>query len=341
MHLPRFILHTLCQLFCRLLFWVLSLAFVLLAKAFGSVIPPLSGLTNIPVRTLVDSVIFTLAPLVYIPLSRSTFVLFDCVRLPDGDVVVEADNGTACFDSAWWSVFPLGFTCALLYIVGLPLYFGCTLFIRRHKLFDPQTTSRFGTLYRNWRRAYYWGEVANLGKRLTVVAAATFLSRHQVIQILIIVIVLGFSLGFVLKYQPYYVPAYNDVEVRLTACVVAIFLVGAGSYAERGSSSIDTFIFFATLTLVVALLVVSAHALVADVISIYHERNAGFIAASERQKRLVGVISNELADVEAGADVLKAAGDFLAVLDTASRGVESRHQRAGTISLGEMELEDL
>ena len=321
----------------------LVIAGVVLAK-FATFLAPFRNLGRVSVRTLFDSAVFTLAPIMYIPLSRSTFVLFDCVKLPNGDIVVEADNGVACFDSAWWGAFPLGFACALLYVIGVPAYFFSTLFVRRHKLFEPSTTSRFGALYRNWRRAFYWGEVANLVRRLLIVAAATFLSRHQTAQILIVLGILVSSLAALLRHQPFYVPLYNGIEARLTSCVIAIFLIGAASYSERYSTSTDTFLFVLTLLAILLLLGMSAHALAIDVYSLYRERSADFVAASERQKDLVAVISNELQDVEAGPELLHAAGEFLAVLDSASRGLEvhrSRSTARNSINLGEIEMDEV
>ena len=316
------------------------IAFLVGGKVLAHVIPFLSGLSSVPTRTLIDSVLFTVAPLLYIPVSRSTFLLFDCIRLPNGDYVIEADNGVACFDSTWWSVFPLGLVCAALYLVGLPGYFGTTLFVRKHKLFEAETTVRFGSLYRNWRRKFYWGEVASLGKRLVVVASVTFLSQHQIVLILVILAVLVTSMCLVSQHQPYYVPFYNGVDIRLTGCVCALFLIGACFYSQRSTSSTDTLLVVFTILAVIALVAVSIHALVVDVLAIRQERKGEIASAEDRQKRLMGIISDELLDVEAGPELLHAAGDFLRVLGSVSQatgpgGSEHRY------SVGEVEMGDL
>merc|ERR1711916_67879 len=157
-------------------------------------IPSIASLQDVAFRTLVDSVIFTLAPLIYIPMSRSTLILFDCIRLPNGDFVVESDLGVACFDADWWGVFPVGLLSLLLFVLGVALYLGITLWIRRNMLFEPEITIRFGTLYRNWRSRYFYGEIANLARRLAVVVVATFLSRYQLVQIILLTIILIVSL---------------------------------------------------------------------------------------------------------------------------------------------------
>ena len=291
---------------------------VVLKRVRGS-IPLLADLGVVSTRTLVDSVVFSLAPLLYIPIAKATFVLFDCSRLPNGDFVLDADNGVACFDGKWWSVFPVGLLAFVLYVVGVPVYFGSTIWVRRQSLFESETTARFGSLYRNFRRDYYWGEIANLVKRLGIVTIATFFSRHQLVQIGSLLTIFIASALFVNSRRPYYVPLYNAIDVRLTVVLIAVLLVGAGSYAERTSSSSQTFFFVATIGVVAMLCLVSLHALVTDVLSLKEERSSQFYSASQRQAELVQYISSELKDVEADATLLHAAGEFLATLDMAVR----------------------
>merc|ERR1711991_308803 len=110
--------------------------------------------------------------------------------------------------------------------------------------------------------------------------------------------------------------------------------------SERASSSSDVFLTACVIIIVALLLAVSLHAFVVDVISLWRERNALFVSASERQKHLVDVISTELQDVEAGAQVLHAAGEFLAVLDGTSRGLEVDRKRSSvSVVSGGVEIE--
>ena len=311
---------------------VLVIFFLLLIRCVAPYFAFIRNIGDVSISTSVDLVIFTVAPVVYIPISRSTFILFDCVRLPNGDIVVEMDNGVACFDGDWWAVFPIGLLSMLVYVLGVPIYFGFTLWVNRHNLFSPETTSRYGPLYRNWRRAYYHGEILNLCKRLVIVSAATFLSRHQYAQILVITGVLCTALVTVARFQPFYFPFYNGVETRLTACVVAIFLLGVTSYSQetRLSKSTNAFLSFCVVAVVIALFIVSIHALAFDIFSLQRERNDSTVAARHRQRLFMQQVGTELKDVEAGPEVLHAAGEFLAVLDSASRGVVESRRRSHT-----------
>jgi len=317
---------------------------VVVLKALNSIIPALEGLASVKVRTLLDTVLFSLAPLLYIPISKASLVLFDCSRLPNGDVVLDADNGVACFNSTWWRVFPLGLVAIFGYVLGVPAYFAYTLWSHRARLFDPLVTARFGSLYRNFRRDYYWGEIANLGKRLGIVVVALFFSKHQLGQIGFLLTILGASVIFVNSRRPYYVPMYNDIDVRLTVLVIGVLLLGAGSYAERSSESARTFFFVGAIGVVIALAVVSGHALVVDVLSLRKERENEHYSAEQRQARMVDYVSSQLKDVDADPTLLHAAGEFLATLDNAVRDQGDSRVRSGSFSLGdvhEVEMDEM
>merc|ERR1711991_635626 len=168
---------------------VLGVVFVALlvlkmaAKAGVKCLASLSGLADTRIKTLFDAVLFTVAPLLYIPMSRSTLLLFDCSKLPNGDIVLDVDPGVACLDGAWWGVVWVGVLGLATYVLGIPVYFLWCLVKRRHKLLTPATFARFGGLYKLYRIPYFWGGVADLGKRLAIVVAAVFVSDHQLLLI--------------------------------------------------------------------------------------------------------------------------------------------------------------
>ena len=299
------------------LFLCFVIGVVVVARMCRRLVSFLSGLEHMGSRTLVDAVLFSLAPLLYIPIARASLILFDCSELPNGDIVLDVDNGVLCFDSAWWSVFPVGLVAVLAFVVGIPAYFGVTIWTHRHTLYERSVTSRFGSLYRHFRRKYYWGEIGNLGKRLAIVVVALFFSNRQLVQFGFLVTILLVSLVFGVSRQPYYVPLYNQVDARLTGVLVAILLLGAASYAERSSTGTDSLLLAGTIIAVLILVAVSVHALVADVMSLRKERQGTFVAAEERHARIAEYVLSELQDI--GDDgVGDAARVFLQSL--ASRG---------------------
>ena len=299
---------------------LLALVFVVMVgvKIIGpkvaSVFAPLGAMS---VRRVLDAVLFSLAPLAYLPTSRATLVLFDCTRMPNGDLVIDSNPGVACFDGAWWAVFPLGLLMAGAFVVGLPLFLAATLMARRHKLFEPRTIARFGSLYRLFRRAYFLGDVMGFGKRLFVVLVAVFFTNHQLVQISLLMAGFLANGAFLLSAKPYYFPIYNKIEFALTSVLVAFLLIGMASYSERDGNTADAVLFVFLLLTIVLFAGISIWALIRDIQDIRRERSNVFAVANARQQALVATITTELRDIDADPNVLRSFGQFLSVLDDA------------------------
>ena len=306
---------------------------LLLLWVLASYISLIEALRVHTVHTLFDAVVFMVAPLLYVPMARATLTLFDCARLDSSaDWVVDSDPGVACFDSDWWEVAPIGIAAVVLYLFGIPLYFGVCLARNRVNLFSPSITQRYGPLYRLYRRAYYWGGVADLGRRLGLVSVAVFFSSSQLVLIGLMVLIVSMSTLLVLRYQPYYFPILNALDVRLSTVLFGLLLVGAGSYAERQTQSGENLFLAVTIILVFALVVIAIHGLVREILQIVGDRRNTYLAAAERSRRLVNTVTHELQDVEAGPELLASAGAFFAKLDDTVRMRETRQRTSIALS---------
>ena len=266
-------------------------------------------------RSIFDGVIFTLSSLFYIPMSKTTFSLFDCTELPDGSIVIDSDPGELCFDSTWWLVFPIGLFGLVFGVFGVPAYFSTVLIQNRASLYDPKVMARFGSLYRLYRVSYYWGEVAGLAKRLSVVAVSVFFSKHQLVQFACLFAVLLSTSYFVSRQKPYYFTLYNDLEFRLSLVVLTIVILGMGSYAERSRNSSDLLFTLAIIAAVIVLVAVAGLGIYRDLTEIRLERANLLVVASQRTTHLMEHITVELHDVEADGNLLIAAGSFFNVLE--------------------------
>ncbi|KNC47623.1 uncharacterized protein AMSG_11725 [Thecamonas trahens ATCC 50062] len=282
------------------------LPLVLLATAMaGLVVARVSflagALGGVSLATLLDAVLFSLGPLLYIPMSRATFVIFDCTRLPNGDVVLDVDPGVACFDSAWWSVMWVGLLGLGCYVVGLPAYCLAALWRNRSTLTDPVTFGRYGGLYRLFRAPYWFGGVADLCKRLAVVVAAVFVSDSQVLQVALLFAVLLMWLVGVARWRPYYFPLYNTIDMQLTLALLFVLLLGLASYAERNSSSSSSNALFGTVVLaVVALVALAAWGIVRDALEIFNARRGRYGTVHARARKLAHALELELDDLDIG-----------------------------------------
>ncbi|KNC48377.1 uncharacterized protein AMSG_04825 [Thecamonas trahens ATCC 50062] len=293
---------------------VLIVAGVIMLKYFGGRWTVFAPLEFVPLATIMDSVIFSVAPVTYIPMARAVVALFDCTRLPGSvDFVLDADPGVACFDSRWWTAFPLGLAALISFVVGVPVYSIACVIGRRHELFTPLTYARYGALYRLFRIPYYWVGVADLGKRLALVVAAVFFSGRQLVQSGLMVVVLLSYAFFVLRYKPYFYPLYNEVDFQLTLMLVVFLLLGVGSYAEREAQSGTGDLFFVGVMLALAALFgIVVYSIYRDVVHIRQSRSLKYSSTSDRAARLAAHLAKEVPDIDPEAAVaLEAALEVL------------------------------
>ena len=270
-------------------------------------------LMAVRIRNLLDTVLFTVAPLLYIPISKSALVLLDCSTLPNGDAVLDVDNGVPCYDSAWWRMFPVCMVVVILFVVGVPAYIGLSLWAWRDSLFEPDTIARFGSVYRMWRHDWWWGEVAQLGKRLLIVLTALFLSKHPLLQIVIFIAIFVSALSITLHSKPMFLPFFNMMDARLTGCTLAVLLVGMASYSNRehGKSKV---LDVAGVVAIVLLCLAALHAFATDMLSLVAERRSPAYGASKRRAVLATNLEAELRDIEANDALRAQANVFLGTL---------------------------
>ena len=273
----------------------LVLATLFLIRGMGRI----ASLKALSVGSVVDAVVFAVAPLLYIPMAKATFVIFDCSRLPNGDFVLDADPGVTCFDSAWWGVVWMGGVALGVYVIGLPAYFLVRILKSRHTLMERETFARYGALYKLYRVPYYWGGVADLGKRLGIVVATVFSSEHVVLQLALLFGILGGSAFLIATRQPYYYPLYNQVDLALNCVLLSLLVLGFASYSERNVSSSGTqsTLEVFTLGVIAVLVLVAVVGIGMDVLQIYRARSGVYATPVHRMRLFVKAVQSEIPDM--------------------------------------------
>ena len=175
---------------------------------------------------VVERVVFTTGPVLYIAASQSALQLFDCTKLPSGDYVLDADLGFECFTSAWFELLPWALFAVVFYVAGLPLFMALSLFSVRHSLASPAARARYGLLYRLYKPDFYQFEVLLLGKRLGIVMAVMFFSRIVVWLFTCLVAVFSIFAAVQLRFGPFVVGVYNSLETRLNISLLIILTLG-------------------------------------------------------------------------------------------------------------------
>jgi len=258
----------------------------------------MAGLKELSVRTLVESSVFLIAPLLYIPIAKASFKIFDCSRIAGGRYVLDSDFGVACFDGRWWSWAWIGILAVVVYVIGVPAHFLASVVRHRHTLMTQETFRKYGPLYHLYRTPYYWTGVADLMRRLLLVISAVFFSNQPLIQITITFLVMLTACLFLRAHVPYYYELYNKLDFRLTVTLIVLLMMGMGFYAERASSNgADVGFFVGTICAVIALLVVSVWGVVVDVRQIVQSKRQRFSDASVRETMLVTWLERQIPDM--------------------------------------------
>ncbi|KNC46409.1 uncharacterized protein AMSG_02864 [Thecamonas trahens ATCC 50062] len=274
---------------------------VMIKATVGDLYARFVTLNNMSYSAAVQSVLNTLAPLVYIPVARNALMLFDCIELPSGDVVLDADPGVACLDAAWWSSLPFGVAFVIVFVFGFPFLGWVWLYLSSYQLRENSTYLRLGTLYRLYRLPYYWVGIAELCRRLILVIVTLFFSSLPLGQFALLVVVFVGSLGFVASNRPFYFPLYDETEVRISAALLSLLFMGMASYAERSTSGgSETFLYVGTLICLGVLVAVCANAVIRDISQIYRERSSSstYTTSSVRLDRLLEMVDKEAVDTD-------------------------------------------
>ncbi|KNC51719.1 uncharacterized protein AMSG_07789 [Thecamonas trahens ATCC 50062] len=293
---------------------LLVIAVAIAALAVAKMTGLVEALREVSLRGVADTVLFPVAPLLYIPVARATLLLFACTRLPTGDYVVIANPGLKCGGETWLMVAPVGAAAILIFVLGIPIYFLLTVAGQSANLFERATFARYGALYKLYRKPYFWGEVASLTKRLSLVVATVFLADVQLAQIALLLGVLIVSLCLVIRFQPFYFPIYNSLELRLTAVLLFILVMGVFSYSDRradgSAGSADRVIFVCVVLGLVALVVVAVIGFATDMMQIRAERSGAYSATTERLAHVAEWLEKEAVDLDpAAAEALTTAAD--------------------------------
>ena len=335
----NYILSTLLPL----LMVLITVILVLVASLFASYLPSsLSLVKRLHPLTLVDSTLFTLAPILYVPTAKATLVLFGCRTLADGTSVLTLDSGVACYDSTWYSLLPLGLSCTVVYVLGLPAYFGFRLFANRHTLTTPATILRYGPLYRNFRLSVFVWELANLGKRLCVVCVIVIGLPKPLISVVLLSMVMATWTVMIAKVRPYFEPRYNDNDAIQSLLLVFLLIFGAASYAERDADDASsTFLTVGSIACVVALLGYGLFAIAVDIQSLIQESANNYSSFSARHAQLSHTILSELDGIRADDESRRIADALIRSISRTGR--LDKHEFGTEIGAGltMVQLEDL
>lgn len=138
------------------------------------------------------SMVVLLTFFVYTSVSSTVFQAFACEELDDGNIYLRADYRIKC-DSSQHKAYQVyaGFM-VVLYIAGIPAFYGALLFrdrdILKHAEADRQTTARVTSTSHLWtpyKPSVFYYEVVECGRRVLLAGVVVFIYPNTAAQIAI------------------------------------------------------------------------------------------------------------------------------------------------------------
>ncbi|KNC45909.1 uncharacterized protein AMSG_00023 [Thecamonas trahens ATCC 50062] len=251
--LPSFVIRYLINMLLPFAFGAFFVIFVVAVKyvpGLGCCCMRGVDRSRIQIKDILLWAVFTFGPLVYIPLSRSTLVFFDCTLYPDGKWYLDAEPSEECFAPTWLGVLPIALCGLVVYVIALPALFTIILHRWRRELDAPLVILRYGSLYSVFRKHYYYAGVPLMFKRLLIVIFSVFASNLQIILFSGLLAVFVTSMLVLTKHSPYLYHPLNVIEIKLDLSIVAL-LVGGLLFWMNEFPNTATYVVFAVLAVLV------------------------------------------------------------------------------------------
>lgn len=198
--------------------------------------------------------------LIYPSVSSTVLRHYICKRIDQGDGTQVSyllkDMRVECYSDVWMSYAWLAAILALLYPVGIPLFFFAMLYRHRANLDKPRRRAQLGFLYAGYKKTYWWFEMVDMSHKLLLVSALAFFPKDA--QLPVGMFVACVYTMVLLRLKPY-VREEDDFLHLLVQCELIICLIAGHVYnnleLDDFGGRYDTFM---TITLIGIFLMVCA-----------------------------------------------------------------------------------
>jgi len=199
--------------------------------------------------------------LIYPRVSSTILGLFVC-RSINGESFLVADFNLRCYDEQWYQYAPAGIIFAILYPLGIPLFFFYLLYSNRRTFHHPEVILQLGFLFEAYQYDMWWFEMVDMANKLLLTSILPFLPPTWQMQAGMFVC-LGFILVMLVK-APYVrkgddrLHLFAEVEIFLVAfCGWILLDSGAARLEETINWLLSVVLIALTVLLIVIFLLMS------------------------------------------------------------------------------------
>ncbi|CDW90223.1 UNKNOWN [Stylonychia lemnae] len=177
-------------------------------------------------RTRAISSVVILFFFVYSNIVTQMLDAFNCINI-DGESRLKNDLEIVCYQGTHrYMIFGVALPALLAWGLGIPFFASQLIFQERHKLDSLETRSKYGFLYRGYKKKfYYWESVIMYRKTILIFISVFFIRYGVIVQALVVLLLLIFGITKQLILKPYQTMELNLLELlSLYASNITIYI---------------------------------------------------------------------------------------------------------------------
>ncbi|KAI9143976.1 hypothetical protein BKA69DRAFT_1057483 [Paraphysoderma sedebokerense] len=169
----------------------------------------------------------------YVHLAAKSLSLFDCTFEEDGKAYLDDEVSLVCYTDWWYQDLPFGIASMLIYVIGIPLYFGLLCFLYYQTKFRGGSWDKWKRISRgilhgdgDFKPEFQYFIILQLFQKLSIVAISIFFSQFIGLQIVFTIISLLTIQMIYSKYDPYVHQTLNSLEKMSMTCSILVLAFG-------------------------------------------------------------------------------------------------------------------
>lgn len=170
---------------------------------------------------------FLLVFIVYPALTNKIFEAFSCRDFGHGGSVLEVDYEMSCDSATYTKVLFAAIVLLMLWPIGIPLGIFVAMFRSREAILaeDEGTLAYFAPMIGDYKIAYYYWEVVELGRKLLLTGLIGVIGRGTIAQSVAATSITFVFFALAFKHQPYEDPALNFIKIVSELQIFGLLLI--------------------------------------------------------------------------------------------------------------------
>ncbi|KAJ3437471.1 hypothetical protein M0812_16634 [Anaeramoeba flamelloides] len=190
--------------------------------------------------------------ILYLILALKIFEFFDCDYSSNlKKYIFQPEKSHYCFDDWWYQILPFVIIFMILYIIGIPIFFGIMLWYHSKKVNEKVFNQRLSLLYSRYKIEYFFWEIIIIFRKFFIVIFEIYLTNYPLVQIILLICCLLLSIIIQNIYKPYNTPHRNFYEFSLLTVTLFIFFISILFLTNEKTRNKDLYSKLADLVIII------------------------------------------------------------------------------------------